>query len=56
VVSVVTYAIALGAAIVSAESIFALFQFPDVSEGLLAVLGLSHAGYLVAKSTITPPT
>jgi len=53
VVSVVTYAVALGAAIASAESIFALFQFPDVSEGLLAVLGISHAGYLVTKTTIS---
>ena len=55
VVAVVTYALAIGAAIGAAESIAALFQFPDVSEGLLAVLGISHGGYLVTKATSTPP-
>lgn len=53
VVSVVTYAVALGAAITGAESISALFQFPDVSEGLLAVLSISHAAYLVDKQVTT---
>jgi hypothetical protein len=55
VVAVVTYALAIGAAIGAAESIAALFQFPDISEGLLAVLGISHGGYLVTKVTSTPP-
>jgi hypothetical protein len=55
VVSVVTYAVALGMSIVAAESISALFQFPDVSDGLLAVLAISHGGYLVTKAAVTPP-
>lgn len=54
VVAVVTYALAIGAAIGAAESIAALFEFPDISEGLLAVLGISHGGYLVTKATNTP--
>ncbi|MGD1994602.1 MAG: hypothetical protein PVI59_15515 [Anaerolineae bacterium] len=54
VVAVVTYALALGAAIGAAESIAGLFDFPDVAEGLLAVLGISHGGYLVTKVTNMP--
>ena len=54
VVAVVTYAIALGAAIAGAKSISSLFQFPDVTGGLLAILSISHAGYLVNKYANTP--
>jgi len=57
VVAVAVYAVALGAALVGAKSIASLFQFPDISEGLLGILGISHAGYLVNKATVTsaPP-
>lgn len=55
VVAVVSYAIALGAALVGAESIARFFQFPDVSASLLAILGISHSGYLVGKATTNPP-
>lgn len=54
IVAVVTYAIALGAAIRGAESISSLFQFPDVTGGLLAILSISHAGYLVNKYANVP--
>lgn len=54
VVAVITYALAIGAAIGAAGSIAALFEFPDISEGLLAVLGISHGGYLLNKVTNTP--
>ena len=55
VMAVVSYAIALGAAIAGAGSIAALFQFPDVSASLLAILGISHTGYLVGKAVTNPP-
>lgn len=55
IIAVVTYALAIGAAIGAAGSIASLFEFPDVSEGLLAVLGISHTGYLVNKAINTPP-
>ena len=31
-------------------------QFPVISGGLLAILGISHAGFLVDKSTTHTPT
>lgn len=56
VVAVVSYAIALGAAIAGADSIAGFFQFPDVSASLLAILGISHSGYLIGKAVSSPPT
>lgn len=56
IVAVVVYGGVLWAAIAGAASISALFQFPDLSEGLVAILGISHAGYLVNKNTaVSPP-
>jgi Ca2+/Na+ antiporter len=54
-VAVIVYAVALGAAIAGTESIAALYQFPDFSEGLVAILGISTAGYLVDKAADTGP-
>ena len=56
VVSVVTYAVALGMTMRWSPSIAALSRFPDLSEGLLAVIGISHAGYLVNKAVTNPTT
>ena len=53
VVAVIIYAFVLGAAIAGTKSIAALYQFPDLSEGLVAIIGISHAGYLVNKATDT---
>ncbi len=55
IVAVIAYGVALGAAIVGAESIASLCQFPAVAEGLLAVLGISHAGYLVNQTITSKP-
>ncbi len=54
VVAVAAYAVALGAAIAAAGSISGLVQFPDLSEGLVGILGFSHAGYLVNKASVPP--
>jgi len=42
------YAIALGALFASQEA--AIKAFPDMDAGMLALLGISHAGYLVNKA------
>jgi hypothetical protein len=54
VVAVVTYAAALGAEMVGTTAISTLVQFPPLSEGLVIILGISHAGYLAGKAAITP--
>jgi hypothetical protein len=56
IVAVVVYGGVLWAAMAGAKSISALFQFPDLSPGLVAILGISHAGYLVNKNTSVSPT
>jgi hypothetical protein len=50
VIVVVVYAAVLGAAIARAPTFWSLYQFPDLSAGLVAILGISHAGYLVNKN------
>jgi hypothetical protein len=54
-VAVLIYGFVLGAAIVGTKSIAALYQFPDLGEGLVAIISISHAGYLVSKATPTDP-
>jgi hypothetical protein len=52
-VAVLVYGLVLGAAIAGAKSIADLYQFPDLGEGLVAIIGISHAGYLVTKAAPT---
>ena len=54
-IAVTVYAASLWAAIRGASSISSLYQFPDLSEGLVAIIGISHAGYLVNKNVDTGP-
>lgn len=54
-VALLTYGVAVFVAMSSAAAISQLFQFPDLSEGLVAILGISHAGYLTEKAAATPP-
>jgi hypothetical protein len=49
-VVVVSYVVAL-AAVMYTPNIAQLFTFPDPPSGLVALIGISHAGYLVDKST-----
>lgn len=47
----VAYAVAIGALLLDTASKNALIaEFPGLSDGMLALLGLSHTGYLAAKA------
>lgn len=55
VIAVLAYAAALGT--VLANTVGAITEFPGLSNGMLALLGVSHAGYLAGKAvpnTATP--
>lgn len=58
VIAAIAYAMALVASMSAAKSIASFFTFPEVPAGLLAVISISHTGYLVDKpvvhSTPTP--
>jgi hypothetical protein len=57
VFSVVAYAVALGFAMNGAQNMAGFFAFPEVPEGLVAVIGISHGGYLTDKAfTHAAPT
>jgi hypothetical protein len=48
IVIVLTYAVALGTAL--RQSTGQLSAFPDLDRGMIALLGISHAGYLTSKA------
>ena len=54
VVAALTYATALGAAMIVARDISTFRQFPILSDGLIGILGISHAGYLTSKVVSKP--
>jgi hypothetical protein len=50
VIAVIAYAVMLGGAMFAAGTdVAGFFAFPDLTDGLLAILGISSAGYLVDK-------
>ncbi len=49
IVAVATYAVALAGAF-GAKNIAGLFAFPDPTPGLVAIIGISHGGYLLDKA------
>jgi hypothetical protein len=50
VIAVIAYAVMLGGFMAAAgKEVAGFFVFPDLTEGLLVILGISHAGYLVDK-------
>jgi hypothetical protein len=50
VIAVIAYAVMLGGFMAAAgKQVAGFFVFPDLTESLLAILGISHAGYLVDK-------
>jgi len=51
VLTLVGYAVLIGTILGASESIASLYELPDLSEGLVALLGISHAGYLTKKVT-----
>lgn len=50
IVAVIAYTVALVAAMLQAGSIAAFFAFPDPGPGLMALISISHAGYLTDKA------
>jgi hypothetical protein len=53
VIAVIAYAVMLGGAMFAAGTdVAGFFVFPDLTEGLLVILGISSAGYLVDKPFI----
>lgn len=51
-IAVVVYTVALVAAMLNTETIAQLVAFPDIAAGLVTIIGISHAGYLVDKAGI----
>ena len=49
VIAVVAYSVSL-AAVMATNNVAQLFAFPDPTAGLVAVIGISHSGYLVDKA------
>jgi len=50
VIAVIAYGVMLGGIMaVAGKNVAGFFVFPDLTEGLVAILGISHAGYLVDK-------
>jgi hypothetical protein len=49
-VRVVAYAAALAIAMSGAGMVAKFFEFPNIPEGLIAVIGISHGGYLTDKA------
>ncbi len=57
VIAVVAYAVAVVSAMSVTKSIAQLFAFPDIPSGLVAIIGISHGGYLIDKAvTHSTPT
>jgi hypothetical protein len=57
VLAVVAHGVGLDAAFWGAFSSFSsLYQFPSLSEGLLAIIGISHAAKLVEQNTTPAAT
>jgi hypothetical protein len=57
IVAVIAYVVALAVAMSTTKSIPAFFAFPDLPAGLIAVISISHGGYLTDKAfTHTTPT
>lgn len=50
VIAVVAYTAALVAAMLGAGSVAGFFAFPDLGPGLIALISISHAGYLTDKA------
>lgn len=48
--SVVAYGVAMGIAMLSVASVAKFLAFPILPEGLVAVIGISHGGYLTDKA------
>jgi hypothetical protein len=56
IVAVVAYSVALAAAMSAAAGISKFFAFPDLPAGLIAIISISHGGYLTDKAfTHTTP-
>ena len=56
IITIIAYTVALASGISAAESISKFYAFPDVPAGLLAMIGISHGGYLTDKAlTHTTP-
>jgi hypothetical protein len=50
VIAVIAYGVMLGSLMaVAGKNVAGFFVFPDLTEGLVVILGISHAGYLVDK-------
>lgn len=49
-VAVVGYTVALVAAMSGAQNVADFFAFPDMPAGLVAIIGISHGGYLIDKA------
>lgn len=49
-IALLVYAFSIGAMMSGARSLAELISFPDISQGLVALLGISHAGYLTTKA------
>ncbi len=49
-IAVVAYAVALAVAMSTASSLADFFAFPDLPPSLIAVIGISHGGYLTDKA------
>lgn len=54
IITLLTYAVALGDMFGSHKT--GIVEFPILSEGMLALLSISHAGYLVNKAASGPPS
>jgi len=55
-ITIVAYSVTLWVAMSTAPSIADFFTFPDLPQGLMAVISISHAGYLTDKAfTHTTP-
>ncbi len=56
-IAIVAYAVALAVAMSAASSLAAFFAFPNLPSSLIAVIGISHGGYLTDKAfTHSVPT
>ena len=50
VIAVIAYAVMLGGVMAAVgKQVAGFYVFPDLTEGLVAILGISHAGYLIDK-------
>jgi len=57
VIAVLAYTVAIVSAMSVTENIAQFFAFPDISPGLVTIIGISHGGYLIDKGvTHSTPT